>query len=330
MNTHFYPQTRFGLRAHARRWLVAAALLGAGWCQAQAANVLMLTTNPENVDEAPTTFIALAKEFQVPAKQIRPVLSNAGSVTNATFSNADNGGKPYDLVIIGAEYNAMDTSNMQAIADAMQQRRAAAFMLLIDGCCDADTHNLSNWLPRLQTMTGWSGLTVISSDPDGPSRYPLNPDALGKASWSQLPVLYGGAAGYIGNVPQANALYLPRLQDAAKAAGAAGTAAAYALWVPNAQSYGGQGACMLQINDMSGFVSPSYDQNKGLISTAMAQMVQGCAAPNVLPPGNGNGGAAQATPVPGLGWAGLVALSALMAAAGALHARRRTAASAHH
>lgn len=264
MEPPFHPSGR-ALRRVAR--LLAAsttlAALALACNPAAAQNVLFLHTDePGHDDVNVTAYSNLKSEFQAAGATVTDVggLQTANSVSASTFTAS--GGGAYDLVIMASAYVAVDASNWAPINAAIAGRNANAFIMFNDGCCvPGNITAMGSAITATGAFTPSSGTTahvLISA--------PLNTNSPYATSFTALNPLAGNDTTYYNNVPANNALYLGN-GSSIPSAGTAPVNNVYGLFVPTAQSYGGAGACLFAVTDVSVFIQ-GYTSNEGKLGPA--------------------------------------------------------------
>ena len=232
-----------------------------GVAGAHAQNVLMLATN-ETAADAIAALSNMQAEFVSAGAVVtrQNILSTAGAVTPATFTASPG---PYDVVLIGTVYAAMDSSNWTAVQTAMSVRAANSFVMFVDGCCQlaANLEGMRTVLNNASNFGLTTGLTFNQHD-----SFPLNTNSPYQGSFSGLTPFAGGYYTLLNNVPAANALYLPAGTVTPPALGT--TTPAYGLFVPVSQSFAGAGACLFAVNDISPWSGSPYVTNLGKIAPA--------------------------------------------------------------
>ena len=239
---------RLAHRAAACATLLALALA----CNPAAAqNVLFLHTNePTHPDADLDAYTNLKNEFTAAGATITDVggLQTAGSISAATFT-APSGGA-YDLVIMASAYVQVDASNWGPINTAISNRSANAFIMFNDGCCVPA--NISNMVASVAATGAFT--PTAGSVYNGMVAAVLNSNSPYSSSFTGLNPFIGGYIQYFNNVPANNALYLSP-GSVPPAAGTTPVNNVYGLFIPTAQSYNGQGACLFATVDLSPFVS---------------------------------------------------------------------------
>lgn len=326
-------------RLSGSRWLHHLLRLGAALClgfalaaPAAAQNVLLLTTAETDVDRGATNILAnLEAEFSAASGSLTVLhtLSTPGAVTAATFSAAPG---PYDLVVVTSVYVSADAGNMAAVRDAIANKAAKGFYLLMDGCCQNENTNVTQLLSTINGLTG-AGVTVGSFE-SGAVNAPLNTMSPVAGNFAAQNPLVGGWVTYMANVPALNALYLPT--GAGLPGDPSSRVEALSVLFPYTQVASGAGACLFGQTDTTPFDDgvrpvgvPSgidyFASNQGkfvpaLISSVM-QASGACSLTLYPPPPPDPVGTV--TAVPTLGLLELLGLSVLAALAGALGTRRR-------
>ncbi|MEG0973735.1 MAG: hypothetical protein RSD57_09915 [Comamonas sp.] len=238
---------------------------------AQAKQKILILLPDESAGAGGPYHDTLAAEFTVAGATVerRDILHTPNSVTPALFTSAPG---PYDVVVVGSTYRAIDPSNWAALNSAIASRAASSFLFFIDSCCEGppeNTQGMSNLTPLIANASGWPGIG-IGPAVGGMQTLPLNTSSPYASSFTGLPSIVGGAFSYMSNVPANNALYLP---VDANSPVLTPTTDAYGLFIPATQSHGGNGACVFSVFDISPFDSGSYPSNKGKISSAFLSAV---------------------------------------------------------
>ena len=251
------------------RLILAAMLLWSGTQMAFAQKVLMLTSN-ETASDALLAYNNLQSEFQsvVGAGNLTrmDVLSNPNAISQATFSNAPG---PYDIVIVAGTYSPIDNTNWAVIQNAVANRWANSIVFFVDGCCEAG--NGGNAAKMVAALNGGAATTFsLGSNLNAIASFPLNTNSPFASSFTGLNPFAGGYITYINQVPASNALYLATGTPPANfpPAGSTPVNNVYGLLIPTAQSNAGKGACVFSVVDVSPFVSPPWDSNRGKIAPA--------------------------------------------------------------
>ena len=253
MKAHLSSILPRALQRLARRAAACATLLALALAcnPAAAQNVLFLHTNePTHPDADLDAYTNLKNEFTAAGATITDVggLQTAGSISAATFT-APSGGA-YDLVIMASAYVQVDASNWGPINTAISNRSANAFIMFNDGCCVPA--NISNMVASVAATGAFT--PTAGSVYNGMVAAVLNSNSPYSSSFTGLNPFIGGYIQYFNNVPANNALYLSP-GSVPPAAGTTPVNNVYGLFIPTAQSYNGQGACLFATVDLSPFVS---------------------------------------------------------------------------
>lgn len=244
--------------------LVLSASLGS-IAHAQALKVLILATSETQADGV-STLNALENDFKNPTTNIAVTgtpsiatsvtrlntLSTPGAITSNTFIATDN--KPYDVVVIASVYNLVDNANWIAIKQAAEERKSNSFIMFLDSCCANGATLLRNWIQSSTGPLGSLGSSIGITGTDGAIASPLNSTSAYFDSFKHHQTLYGGAAYYLTNVPANNRLYV-READHSQT---------YGILIPSGDSFGGKGACLFGVVDVTPFddYSSAYNPNR--------------------------------------------------------------------
>ena len=298
-----------------KRWRslggVALLVSALGWASpAGAANVLVVGPLPERALSGVDISANLMAELS--GQSVTYIDGTiAGSVTSSTFTQAT----PYDLVIVlqpqgGPETPNMEAGNLTAIMAAIQDKQAKAFTFFADSGGTGFDTGVPNLAPmndlvtRLNTVGGL-GLSVGALDNgagngSGDHRLPLTTHApYATSSFAGWNPIHGGFFNYLNGVPVANALYVSDVTTLPVNADSARRDNVYAAIVPYAQSYGGDGACVIGFVDLTLFEARNnaYADNAGKIAPALlgavaaacgakVDLVPTVSGPAVLPVGS--------------------------------------------
>ena len=248
---------------YAKNWrsalLVPCALLGVFSGAAQAANILVLSTNEPAAADTPGPQ-RVADEFAQGGQNTVTIQNNidtAGTVTPATFTASGH----YDIVVVLSTYKDVAPNNMAVITEAMRTRAASSFILFMDGCCEPSRNsNITKLLNALNTAIGGGSALRKGANQGGFYHFELNTTSPYAHSFdTSLPSFYGGYVTYLANVPADNILY--------RASPGQPADSAYGVLYPGSQVNGGAGACLFGVVDITNFAQ-SYAVNQGKIGPA--------------------------------------------------------------
>ena len=145
------------------------------------------------------------------------------------------------MVVLITIYGPANAARMAEVEAALKTRPDLAVLAFVDGCC-SQTENINTFVPYVNAIKPW-GTAVTTAYTADRVTAPLNTASLYQASFAGAAPLVGGWYSSLGGVPPEYTLYNdPRN---------AGTA--YGLFVPQAASNSGQGACLFMISDASPF-----------------------------------------------------------------------------
>jgi len=291
--------------------------------QAQAQNILLLTTDEGNLFTETDNIKNLINEFTLSdpsntASAPRPgvaltraapnILSQPNSVGPAIFR--DGAGNPYDIVIVatGVAGNpsrpaGMHASNWSALQTAIETRAANSFIMFVDGCCN-QAGQMDKMVDLLTAVTPATQMTASGTTISGP--LPLNTNSPYHASFGDLNPMYGVALRTINATPAKNVLYLSPGQQPPVAPPDDLVNGASGVFFPVQEVNGGQGACLFGVTDISVFGTSenawggtSGPRNQGRIAPAflnaakaggacgLAGDIRKAFSPGVLPAGPG-------------------------------------------
>ncbi len=223
---------------------------------ADAKNVLVLSTY--NTDSASSSSAAdalnnLVTEFTSAGDTVTHIktLDQAGAISAATF-----GPGAYDLVVVARLIAPFDTGNLSAINQAIANRSANGFALLYDTGGAASGSAASDLLAELKVAANIDAVASapVITDVNFQLNTSNSPSIV--SSFSGLNPLRGGYMFYMNNVPAANVLYLPPSEPLPASGTMVNNVAA--VFIPSTQSFGGSGACLFAMSDISMFESRNY------------------------------------------------------------------------
>ena len=246
------------------RWLALTCLFWALAGPALAQRVLILQADESTSDDsvgAANIQTNLYNEFVAAGATVtvNSGLAASGSVSASTFTAAPG---PYDLVVVLTVYLTADAGNIAAIQAAVASRAAKAFVMFMDGYVPASVTQF------VGLVNGVTGAGVSSGASVGVARFPLNTLSPHQGSFAGMPEIHGGIAMYVDGVAPANALYLQA--GATPPAAGAPPQTAYAVFYPQGQVNGGQGACLLGMTDGTQFYSGDSNNFYSTIQNKMA------------------------------------------------------------
>lgn len=238
------------------RCLFALAMGLLAYTQADAKNVLVLSTYNSygaSPNSATDSMDNLVTEFTSAGDTVTHIktLDQAGAVSAATFSSS-----AYDLVVVARLVAPFETGNLSAINQAIANRSANGFALLYDTGGAASGGAAADLLAELKLA---ANIDAVASAPVITDvNFQLNTSNAPSivSSFSGLNPLRGGYMFYMNNVPAANVLYLPPSEPLPATGTMVNNVAA--VFIPSTQSFGGSGACLFAMSDISMFESRNY------------------------------------------------------------------------
>ena len=145
------------------------------------------------------------------------------------------------MVVLLTIYGPADAARMGEVKAALETRPDLSMLAFVDGCCSQPA-NIDTFVPYINGIKPWAA-SVTTIYESGGVTAPRNP---GSPYGNSFPAsLDGGWYGSMAGVPPAYALY-----NDPRTAGAA-----YGLFVPQAASKGGAGACLFMLSDVSPFAA---------------------------------------------------------------------------
>lgn len=169
-------------------------------------------------------------------------LSASGNANSVAADLAD-----AQLLILETVYAPADADRMAEVETALKTNPNLTVLAFVDGCCQQPA-NINTFVGYLNAIKPWGsavGVTYISRTVSAP----LNTTSLYRSTFSGLDPMVGGYYSSLSNVPNDYALYLDPAHAADTPPGA------YGLFVPQAGSNRGAGACLFLTSDASPFVN---------------------------------------------------------------------------
>ena len=238
----------------ARRWFKTLALWCACACVSVAAHaqgsLLFITTQddplpPPGVYDGGGGAVAIAnarQAFQAQATAKGLTFVDATNQLSGTTSVATEISQA-SMVVLITIYGPANADRMAEVEAALTARPDLAVLAFVDGCC-SPTENINTFVPYVNAIKPW-GTAVTATYTLDRVTAPLNTASQYQSSFAGANPLVGGWYGSLGGVPPEYTLY----NDPRNAG------AAYGLFVPQAASNEGAGACLFMVSDASPFAA---------------------------------------------------------------------------
>ncbi len=259
---------------HLKKALLILALLLP--ISAYAADILILTTRPKEpayvtADSLPN----FVKEFTDAATATGGTatlndteLTNGAAMNPTIFTNPTTH-KPYNIVVLFSAEAKIDDADWLVLETAVKQRSASTFIFFTDLC--------SGWSSPTVCGNG-SGLFTTVKDAAAGSFTPsqgavdklgffassLNTNSPYAGHFTNMPQITFGWLSYFNDIPVNNILYVPRGTTIPIATS---TASAAGLFIPNTESFKGNGACVFAVTDGNSFSNIALHQVKNKIGS---------------------------------------------------------------
>ena len=257
------------------RWFRLLALWCAGWLLAVGAaqaqnNLLFITTQddplpPPGVTNGGGGAVAIANAraaFQAQATASGlSFVDRTNALSDSTSLTADLAAAK--MVVLMTIYGPADAARMGEINTALSSRPDLAMLAFVDGCC-SQTANINTFVPMINGIKPWTPNVTVPKYQDFPVTAPVNPASPYHTSFPAT--LVGGYYSHLANVPAEYTLY----NDPVPVGGVVG---AYGLFIPQAASNSGNGACLFMLAD----VTPFYDGIQPAQTNAIASAFAGAA-----------------------------------------------------
>lgn len=220
-------------------WMKYLALWCASWllaAAAQAQNVLFVST-AEAGSGAPLLANAHAAFQAEAASRGLTFVDRTGGLASASTSLSADIANAAMLVVVTV-YDPANAARMAEVDAALKSRPDLLVLGFVDGCC-SQPENISTFMPSVNAIAPWGATTVAYQAENVVA--PVNPASPYAASFPAT--IAGGYFSSLGGVPNAYQLYT----DPARPGNA------YGLFVPQAASNSGAGACLFMLADASQF-----------------------------------------------------------------------------
>jgi uncharacterized repeat protein (TIGR01451 family) len=220
---------------------------------AQTSNLVFLSTADTRSDGVATTSTA------------RTAFQNEATAQGLNFVDgtdllSGSGTLPVDantkLLVLFSVYAPISASSLTQISNILAHNPGLEVVAFIDGCliCGGSSGNLNlaNFMPLIQAIepASWTPTTAgsyqnraVTAERNTLSTYATS------SSFAALPQILGYAYEPLQNVPTDYALYV---DTAVSATASPTTSNVYGLFIPQALSSNGQGACTFMVSDVSG------------------------------------------------------------------------------
>ena len=142
------------------------------------------------------------------------------------------------MLVVVTVYDPANAARMAEVDAALKSRPDLLVLGFVDGCC-SQPENISTFMPSVNAIAPWGATTVAYQAENVVA--PVNPASPYAASFPAT--IAGGYFSSLGGVPNAYQLYT----DPARPGNA------YGLFVPQAASNSGAGACLFMLADASQF-----------------------------------------------------------------------------
>ena len=250
------------------RWFRLLALWCAGWLLAvgvaQAQDTLLFITTqddpnpPAGVPNGGGGAQAIANArnaFQAQATASGLTFVDATNQLSGTTSIATELAAA-KMVVLLTVYGPANAARMAEVNTALTSRPDLAVLAFVDGCCSIPA-NINVFIPMVNGIKPWPG-TIVSTYLTGPQTVNINPASPYQTGFPAS--LVGGDYGSLSSVPPAYALY-----NDPRTAGAA-----YGLFIPQAASNSGAGACLFMLSDVTPFHAGVQPDQSRAIASAFA------------------------------------------------------------
>lgn len=161
------------------------------------------------------------------------------------------------MVVLLTIYAPADAARMAEVNAALRSRPDLAMLAFVDGCC-SQPENINTFVPFVNGIKPWPTDVATTYVPGGVTA-PVNAASPYGASFPAT--LTGGWYGSLASVPPAYSLY----NDPNRSGGS------YGLFIPQAASNAGAGACLFMLSDVTPFGIGSQPAQSQAIASAFAR-----------------------------------------------------------
>ncbi len=171
-------------------------------------------------------------------------LSQSGAANSVAADLAD-----ANLLVLETVYAPAAADRMAEVEAAILSNPKLVVLAFVDGCCSV-ANNLAPFVNIINQIKPWPATVGLAAGTN-PVTAPLSASSLYRQTFVGLPNMQGGAYEGLTNVPVDYSLYLDPVNAGLTPPGA------YGIFVPQAASNGGAGACVFLTADASPFGFPA-------------------------------------------------------------------------
>ena len=253
-------QFRQAKPATSSAWLLALALTATPIAVQAQSNVLFISSD-ESSSPGWSSYIANARNAFNAVAPAGAFVNRTGGLSSATSLSSDIADAR--TLVLATVCSATNSDRWNEVEEALKTRPDLMVISFVDGStatgCPA---NLARFTTAINSIRPSSWSTITATPTSGPITAPLNPQSLYATTFQPvLPSIRGEFWGRMSPVPTDYALYT---STAVPSPAPAIVTNSYGLFIPQAASNGGNGACLFFVADATQFALDQPGQSNNI------------------------------------------------------------------